>query len=156
MENAPALFNYEQTDAFNKLVEGDDSIFESRTRLLVFSACVGYQRGHRVDDHDENGEMRWNYVAQNQRLSVIVASLAFADMDDPSVILDPNRQIETLTAYGAGGSRILTREVVDEPGSNLDNLISFIRQHRDRDQLEQQAGVLEEIQQEINSLRSQS
>lgn len=154
MSNAPATFFYERTDAFEELAQGEDAVFESRTRLLVFAASVGYQRGERVSDHDENGEMRWNYIAQNQRLSVIVASLAYSDTDDPSVILDPNRQIDALTAYGAGGSRILEREVVDEPGTNLDNLISFLREHRDKDELDQQVGVLEEIEQEINTFRS--
>lgn len=154
MSNAPATFHYEQTDAFNELVQGDDAVFESRTRLLVFAASVGYHRGKRVGDHDENGEMRWNYISQNQRLSVIVASLAYADTDDPSVILDPERQIESLTAYGAGGSRILEREVVDEPGTNLDNIISFLREHRDKDELDHQVGVLEQIEEEINTFRS--
>lgn len=154
MSTAPALFEYEQTDAFNQLVQGDGAVFESRTRLLVFAASVGYHRNERIDDHDTNGEMRWNYVSQNPRLSVIVASLAYADTDDPSVILDPERQIKSLTAYGAGGSRLLEREVVDEPGRNLDNVIAFLRDHRDEDRLEEQVGVLEEIEREMNTFRS--
>lgn len=154
MSSAPTLFDYEQTEAFNALVEGEGRVFESRTRLLVFAAAVGYHRNERVADHDENGEMRWNYISQNPRLSVIVSSLAYADTEDPSIILDPQRQIETLTAFGAGGSRILEREVVDEPGKNLDNLLDFIQEHRDEDRLKEQAGILEEIEQEISSFRS--
>lgn len=154
MTDAPATFFYEQTEAFNDLIQGDGAVFESRTRLLVFAASLGYRRNRRIGDHDENGEMRWNYIAQNQRLSVIVSSLAYADTRDPSVILDPHRQIETLTAYGAGGSRILEDEVVNEPGSNLDNLIEFMQDDRDEERLEQQVGVLEDIEQEISSIRS--
>lgn len=149
----PATFFYEKNDAFAELAEGDDSVFESNTRLLVFAAAVGYARNHRVSDPDDNGEVRWSYIAQDKRLSVITASLAYAETEDPDVILDPERQIEVLTAYGAGGARLLEREVVDEPGSNLDNLIAFLRQHRDEDQLERQVGVLEDIENEISSLR---
>lgn len=152
MSNAPATFFYEKTDAFDDMVVGDEKLFESRTRLLIFSASVGYHRGERVEDHDENGEMRWNYISQNQRLSVVVSALAYADTGDPSVILDPERQIESLTAYGAGGWRILEREVVEEPGDKLDNLIEFLNDHRDKDRLDEGRGVLEDIEREISSL----
>lgn len=154
MSNAPATFFYEKTDAFDELVEGDTKLFESRTRLLIFAASVGYHRGKRVEDHDENGEMRWNYISQNQRLSVVVSALAYADTNDPSVILDPERQIDSLTSYGAGGWRILEREVIEEPGDNLDNLVEFLNNHRDKDRLDQGRGVLEDIEREISSLQT--
>lgn len=150
----PATFYYEKNEAFDELAEGDDAVFESNTRLLVFAASVGYKRSKRVSDHDEDGEIRWTYISSDQRLSVIAASLAYADAEDPEVILDPERQIESLAAYGAGGARLLEREVVDEPGSNLDNLIAFLKQHRNEEQLQQQVGVLEEIEKEISSLRT--
>lgn len=150
----PATFFYEKNDAFDELAEGEDAVFESNTRLLVFAASVGYERNKRVPDPDNNGEIRWTYIESNQRLSVIAASLAYADTEDPEVILDPERQIETLTAYGAGGARLLEREVVDEPGSNLDNMIDFLRTHRDEERLQEQVGILENIENEISSLRS--
>lgn len=152
----PATFYYEKNAAFEELVEGEDSVFESNTRLLVFAASVGYARSRRVPDPGDNGEVRWSYIAQDNRLSVITASLAYADTEDPEVILDAERQIDVLTVYGAGGARLLAEEVVNVPGSNLDNLISFLRTNRDEDQLERQVGVLEDIENEINSLRSAS
>jgi len=150
----PATFFYEKNDAFDELAEGEDAVFESNTRLLVFAASVGYERNKRVPDPDDNGEIRWTYIESNQRLSVIAASLAYADTEDPEVILDPERQIETLTAYGAGGARLLEREVVGQPGSNLDNMIDFLRTHRDEDRLQEQVGILENIENEISSLRT--
>lgn len=150
----PATFYYEKNAVFDELAEGTEAVFESNTRLLVFAASVGFSRNKRVPNHDENGEVRWSYIAQNQRLSVVASALAYADIGDPDVILDPERKIDTLTAYGAGGARILEREVLEKPGSNLDNLIAFLRQHRDEDQLKRQVGVLEEIEHEISSLDS--
>lgn len=151
---APATFYYEQNEAVEELGAGKDAIFESRTRFLIFAASVGYSRDHWVENHDENGEMRWNYIGQNQRLSVITGALAYAHTQNSDAIFDPDIQIDVLTSYGAGGARILKREVVDEPGNNLDNLISFLEDHRDEEGSEGRIGVLEQIEQEVSSLRS--
>ena len=151
---APATFYYEQNEAVEELGAGKDAIFESRTRFLIFAASVGYSRDHWVENHDENGEMRWNYIGQNQRLSVITGALAYAHTKNSDAIFDPEIQIDVLTSYGAGGARILKREVVDEPGNNLDNLISFLEDNRDEEDSEGRIGVLEQIEQEVSSLRS--
>lgn len=148
----PKTFYYEKNEAFSVLAEGSDSIFESNTRLLVFAASLGFARNRRAQTHDENGEVRWNYIGQNQRLRVITMSLAYAHHEDPSVILDASRQIETLQTYGASGARILQEEVIEEPGDPLDNLITLLQQHRDQDEMEDQVGILEDIENEISSL----
>jgi len=145
-------FYYEKNEAFSELSEGSDSVFESNARLLVFAASLGYSRNRRSETHEENGEIRWNYIGQNQQLRVITASLAYADHGDPDVILDESLQIETLQTYGAAGARILKKEVLDEPGDDLDNLIAILQQHRDQDQMEEQVGILEDIEKEISSL----
>ena len=148
----PKTFYYEKNEAFTELAEGSDSIFESNTRLLVFAASLGFARNRRAKAHNDNGEIRWNYIGQNQRLRVITASLAYAAHGDPEVILDQDLQIETLQTYGAGGARILKKEVVDEPGDPLDNLITLLQQQRDQDQMEEQVGILEDIENEISNL----
>lgn len=148
----PNRFFYEQNEAFEALAAGSDAIFESQTRLFVFAASVGYGRDHWVENHDTNGENRWNYIGQDQRLSVISAALAYAHTGNEEAIVDPDIQIDVLTSYGAGGARILKREVVDEPGDNLDNLVSFLEEHRDTEDASGRAGVLEQIEQEVSSL----
>lgn len=150
----PATFYYEKNDIYPELGEGSDAPFESNTRLLIFAASVGYSRGRYVDDPAENGEIRWNYISQNQKLSVIVAALAYAYHNDAEVILKPEEQIETLRRYGAGGARVIKEQIVDEPGSNLDNLIAFIKNTQDEDKLTKQVGILEDIEEEISSLRA--
>ena len=150
----PATFYYEKNDIYPELGEGSDAPFESNTRLLIFAASVGYSRGRYVDDPAENGEIRWNYISQNQKLSVIVAALAYADHNDAEVILKPEEQIETLRRYGAGGARVIKEQIVDEPGSNLDNLIAFIKNTQDEDKLTKQVVILEDIEEEISSLRA--
>lgn len=60
---------------------------------------------------------------------------------------------ETAVAYFSG-VRIIQTEVVEEPGSNLDNLIRFLNDHRDEEETEVRVGVLEEIEAEMSSLRS--
>jgi hypothetical protein len=148
----PATFHYEQNEAFEALSAGEDVIFESNTRLLVFAASVGFARDHWVENHEESGEIRWNYIGQDQRLSVISGALAYAHTGNEEAIVDPDIQIDVLTSYGAGGARILKREVVDEPGDNLDDLIAFLEDHRDTENASGRAGVLEQIEQEVSSL----
>lgn len=145
-------FYYEKNEVFTELAEGSDSVFESNTRLLVFAASLGFARNRKAQTHDDNGEIRWNYIGQNQRLRVITASLAYADHGEPDVILEQAPQIETLQTYGAGGARILKEEVIDEPGEPLDNLIALLQQHRDQEEMEKQVGILEDIENEISNL----
>lgn len=149
---APATFYYEKNETVEELATGSDAIFESRTRFLIFAASVGFSRNHWIDDPDDNGEMRWNYIDQNQRLSVITKALTYAHTKDPESILDARAQIDTLVGYGAGGARIVQTEVVEQPGDNLDNLIDFLREHRNEEETEQRVGVLEEIEAEMSSL----
>lgn len=148
----PNRFYYEQNEAFEELAAGPDAIFESRTRFFVFAASVGYARDHWVENHGTDGEIRWNYIGQDQRLSVIAAALAYAHTENEEAIFDPDIQIDVLTSYGAGGARILKREVVDQPGNKLDNLVTFLENHRDTEDASGRIGVLEQIEQEVSSL----
>lgn len=145
-------FHYEQNEAFEALSSGEDAIFESHTRLLVFAASVGFARNHWVENYEESGETRWNFISQDQRLSVISGALAYAHTENEEAIVDREIQTDVLTSYGAGGARILKREVVDEPGDNLDNLVAFLEDHRNTESASGRAGVLEQIEQEVSSL----
>lgn len=149
---APATFYYEKNEAYDALVTGDNAVFESNVRLFVFAACLGYAKNRRVPDPDDNGEIRWAYIGENQRLFAVSASLGYAATDDPEAIISPEIQIDVLTEYAAGGARLLVDEVIDAPGNDLDNLVSFLRQNRDEEQLTEQVGILEEIEQEVSSL----
>jgi hypothetical protein len=151
---APATFYYEKHDPVEVLASGKGSLFESRTRFLIFAANVGFARTHWVENPDDNGEMRWNYISQNQRLSVVTKALTYAHTSDPESILDAEQQIDTLVGYGAGGARIIETEVVEQAGDNLDNLIEFIRAQRDQERAEQRVGVLEQIEAEMSSVRA--
>lgn len=151
--DAPATFFYQQDEAFEELATGEKSIFESRTRLLVFAACLGFNRSRKVADHETNGEMRWSYIAENSMLSVMAASLAYAESDDPDAMLDPELQIDVLTSYAAGGSRLLIDEVVDAPGDNLDLLIGLLKDERETSELTDKVEVLKQIEDEVSSLR---
>lgn len=150
----PATFYYERNEAVEELAAGDDAVFESRIPFVVFAAGVGYTRDHYVKNHETDGEMRWNYISQEQRLSVIVAALSYAHTEKEEAIVDPEIQIEVLTSYAAGGARILKREVVDEPGTNLDNLVAFLQDHRDETESKERLGVLEQIEKEVSSFSS--
>ena len=151
MSSGPATFFYERDNAYEALVT-DQQIFESRTRLLMFCAALGYNRNRRVHDHDTNGEMRWGYISQNPILSVMAASLAYAASDDPDAIMDPETQIDILVQYGAGGSRLLNDRVVTEPGNDLDLLIELLQDEKDRDEFSDRVDIISQIEKEVSSL----
>lgn len=153
MSSGGFTFKYENNEAFEELADGDSPIFDSRVRFLVFAASVGYAEDRIVEDPGEDNFIRWNYIGQDSQLSVITASLAYAVTEEPEIILDPHDQFDVLHRYGAGGSRLIKQEVVDAPGDNLDNLIDFIQDHRNEDEMKDRVGVLEEIEKEISSLK---
>jgi len=153
MSSGGLTFKYENNEAFEELADGDSPIFDSRVRFLVFAASVGYAEDRIVEDPGEDNYIRWNYIGQDSQLSVITASLAYAVTEEPEIILDPHDQFDVLHRYGAGGSRLIKQEVVDAPGDNLDNLIDYIQDHRDEDEMKERVGVLEEIEKEISSLK---
>jgi dnd system-associated protein 4 len=153
MSEGKSVFYYENSDAFEQLAEGDNPIFESRLRLLVFAASVGYAHDRSVDSPDKDNAMRWSYINGDRSLSVITAALAYGVTNDPNALLDPDQQMEVLQQYGAGGARLITRDVIDEPGDTLDNLISFLQNQREEDTTSSRAGVLEQIEQEFTSLQ---
>jgi hypothetical protein len=155
-------FEYESNEAYERLV-GQEAPFDARYELLVFAASVGYSRGtpaadapvddpDGTDDSRQPKEMRWNYIDQNPHLSVVTASLAYADTGEPKAILSADQQIETLVSYGAAGSRIIYEEVISSGGDDLDSLVDFVQEHRDDDRVEKQTGVLEQLEDEISSL----
>jgi len=150
----PVTFKYQKSDVFDALTSGEDKIFESNIQLLVFAASVGFEQNKQVHSPELSGEIRWSYLSQNTPLSITTAALAYADHNDPDVILDPESQIETLQTYGAGGAEILQEAIIDQSGSNLDNLIMFLKDHQNDKNIERQAGILEEMQEEISSIKT--
>ena len=153
MSSGTLTFKYENNEAFEELADGDSPVFDSRVRFLVFAASVGYAKDRSVEDPGEDNYIRWNYIEQDSQLSVITASLAYAVTEDPEVILDAHDQFDVLRRYGAGGARLIKKEVIDEPGDNLNNLVDFIQAHRDEDVMKDRVGVLEEIEKEISSIK---
>ena len=153
MSSGTLTFKYENNEAFEELADGDSPVFDSRVRFLVFAASVGYAKDRSVEDPGEDNYIRWNYIEQDSQLSVITASLAYAVTEDPEVILDAHDQFDVVRRYGAGGARLIKKEVIDEPGDSLNNLVDFIQAHRDEDVMKERVGVLEEIEKEISSIK---
>ena len=151
MSSGPGQIYYEKNEAYEQLV-AEDQIFESRIRLLIFCACLGYNRNRRVHDHDTNGETRWLFIDNDQILKVMVASLAYGATDDPEILMQSEDQVDILVQYGAGGSRLLIDRVLDEPGDNLDLLIELLEEERDSDEFSDRVDIISEIEQEVSSL----
>jgi hypothetical protein len=147
----PDSIKYEENPIFDELTEGDDAPF-NKFRLLIFAACVGFAHERFIESPGRDLETRWMFIQQDNRLRSILMALTYADQGEPEVILDEELQVEILRGYGAGGARILEERVLDQVGSNLDNLISLIQENHDEEELTEQVGILEEIEQDISGL----
>ena len=147
----PDSIKYEENPIFDELTEGDDAPF-NKFRLLIFAACVGFAHERFIESPGRDLETRWMFIQQDNRLRSILMALTCADQGEPEVILDEELQVEILRGYGAGGARILEERVLDQVGSNLDNLISLIQENHDEEELTEQVGILEEIEQDISGL----
>lgn len=151
MTSGPGQIYYEKNEIFEQLV-AEDRMFESRIRLLIFCACLGYNHNRRVHDHDDNGETRWLFIDNDPILKVMTASLAYAATEDPEILMDQNEQVEILVQYGAGGSRLLIDRVINEPGDNLDLLIELLEEERDSDEFSERVDIISEIEEEVSGL----
>ena len=151
MSSGPATFSYEKNKVFDELVQ-EQNIFESNIKLLVFCACLGYNRDRRVYDHEENAEIRWRYVERDPILPVMSASLAYAATDEPDALNDVGTQIRILVQFGAGGSRLIETQVLDQPGENLDLLIELLQEERDSDKFSDRVDIISQIEEEVSSL----
>ena len=147
----PDSIKYEENPIFDELTEGDDAPF-NKFRLLIFAACVGFAHERFIESPGRDLETRWMFIQQDNRLRSILMALTYADQGEPEVILDEELQVEILRGYAAGGARILEERVLDQVGSNLDNLISLIQENHDEEELTEQVGILEEIEQDISGL----
>lgn len=151
MTSAPRNFHYEQNEAFEQLVV-EDRIFESHLRLLIFCACLGYNRSRRVHNYNKTGETRWSFINEDPILRVMTASLAYAATDNSEILMNQKKQVEILVQYGAGGSRLLMKRVINEPGDNLDLLIEFLQEERNSDKFSERVDIISEIEKEVSSL----
>jgi len=69
---------------------------------------------------------RWNQLSQDMDIPALKA-IAVADTGDVEIILHKDRILRIAEEYANAGIRELKRELVDQPGQPLWNLVNLIR-----------------------------
>lgn len=136
---------YKQSDIYDKLVDEDD-IFDNYIDCFVFAASVGYSEGrYEPDDYTGDGEMLWMHFGGNDLYRAAAAAIAYQHTDDPASLTDPNKQLEVLAKFAAGGAEILDDKFGDTKGTAREGLLNYIQAQSSDDEEEGDNEMLEQI-----------
>lgn len=139
---------YERTETYERLVD-KHSVFDTYYDVLVFLAVVGYEEREYVADAETGGDGEINFSSIPNLYRTIVSSLAFQRTGEPSALVDRERQIEVLSAYAAGGDRVLQTEVGSLATDPTDEIVSYVRSARENER-ERDEGILGDIVQSFD------
>lgn len=146
------LYYQKKESIWDPLVSNDSeiSIFDSYKDLFLLAACTGFENNERKPlSEGKKGETLWEFFTKENKM--VINSIALVETSDPRVLLDSNKEflnkkIKIAEEYANGGITILKKELLDKPGSPLDNLISYMNKVS---KLDKKKGYLEEIQDEF-------
>ena len=137
---------YKQTEIYSSLVE-EHGIFEDKMSCFIFAASVGYSEGRfKPDDYTGDGEMLWMHIGGDDLYRAVCASIAYQHTDDPTALTDPDKQLEVMAKFAAGGAEILQDKFGDVKGTPREGLLNYIQSQSSE---EEDAGGQEELLGEI-------
>ena len=140
---ATVRVNYEQTDVYEQFVD-EYEVFDSYQDFFVFAAAVGY--AHDTLEAPGNGsEMLWMHFTDKVLYKATAAAIAYDHLGNPEALIDPEKQLETLAKFSAGGTSVLQDEFGDIEGDPTDALLNYIQSQQRRDEQDSSQTMLEEI-----------
>jgi len=149
-----AMLYYEKKEEiWDPLVSSDSDIFvfKSYKDLFVFAVCVGYVNDKRkpLSNNKKQGEIRWEYLTRENKM--VIDSVALSESSDPRLLIDSNqdyldKKVKIAEEYANGGIDILKTELLEKPGSPLENLVSYMNKVS---KLEEKEGFLKKIEDEF-------
>lgn len=137
--------NYKQTEIYDILVNEYD-IFENYIDCFVFAASVGYNEGkYDSTDYEGDNEMLWMHFGGNDMYRAAAAAIAYQHTDDPTALTNPDKQLEVLAKYAAGGASVLDDKFGDTKGTPREGLINYIQSQSSESERGEQNEMLEKI-----------
>lgn len=132
MSSSTIRQHYHRQPIYDKMVDEWD-LFNTYVDFFVFAASVGYATVDRAtaagyDDSEftGEGEMLWMHFSDKATYRAVAASIAYQHTSDPSALVEPKIQLETLARYAKAGADRLDSEFGDSASTPRDGLISFI------------------------------
>jgi dnd system-associated protein 4 len=99
--------------------------FENMKSLFMAAACVGAKCNQFKELGSKDDIFEAMYLDPDTEVPIL-AALAYHKEKDIEVLKDPKRIIEIAEGYANGGITILSDQVLDNPGTPLDNLVDYI------------------------------
>jgi hypothetical protein len=146
--DATVRVNYEQTEVYEQFVD-EYSVFSSYQDFFVFAAAVGYAR-NKHDDPGSGNEMLWMHFTNKTLYKATAAAIAYNHLKTPEALIDPEKQLDTLARFQAGGVKILEEEFGDIEGDPTNALLNYIQDERSEEDDEGTQTVIEQIVQSFD------
>lgn len=125
----------DKEEIFKKLVNEEDSPFLQFSHVFLMAACVGFMHKKR-EPLSSGGEQIPLTVFNDDADQAIMNAIAFAETSDLKILLSTeeqiDRKIEIIEEYANGGISILKEKILNAPGKNIDNVLTFISEYADK------------------------
>jgi hypothetical protein len=136
---------YKQSKIYELLVDEYD-IFDNYIDCFVFAAAIGYEeKTYDADDYKGDGEMLWMHFGGNDLYRAAAAAIAYQHTEDPAALTNPDKQLEVLAKYAAGGAAVLEGKFGDTKGTPREGLVDYIQSHSSAEKRGKQNEMLDEI-----------
>ena len=112
-------------ELYSQLTTGDEAPFKTMKDLFMLSASVGYARGRRTPLSGQREIFRWPVFSPQDDIPVLRA-IAIAETGDTAVLVDQDQLLTIAEEYGNSGIEEIRREVANQPGSPLENLVHLL------------------------------
>ena len=153
--NLDKSLSWEQVEEYERFIDSDDlpddeneEVFKKYSDLIIFAACLGFEKGERKEDYGGDGAIRMSSVLSSDLRKVMSQALAYADTEEMESINDIETQADVVGGYALSGIKKFDEEV-GQTGELLDAVVEYLREHRDEDEEERRKGVLEEIEKQF-------
>lgn len=115
----------EHHELYLRLTTGDEAPFKTMKDLFMLAAAVGQARGQRTPITRQREIFRWPVFSLQEDVPVLRA-IAIAETGSTQVLVDQDQVLTVAEEYANAGIEQIKREVVDQPGTSLDNLVGYL------------------------------
>lgn len=145
-------FSYKQTKAYDLFAnedENDEAVFQTYRDFIIFAACLALVKGEPKEDYRGEGDLRWDSIVNTPLRKVVASSIAYAHTKKDEALVDTESQMKALAKYAVSGAEIAEREILQKGGTQLENIIEYLRRFKESES----EGILKQIQEELESIQ---
>lgn len=112
-------------ELYTQLTSDNEAPFKTMKDLFMLAANVGFVRGRRVPLSGQREIFRWPVFSSQEDIPALRA-IAIAETGDTSILVDQAQVVMIAEEYANGGIEEVRREIADQPGIIIENLVGFL------------------------------